>query len=117
VGTEVSFVLEGAVKAGRLDDVKTVMGELVESTTAEPGALTYAWSLDEAGTVLHLFERYADPAAALAHLETFGSRFAQRYFDAVDPTRFVVYGGDESVAEALAAAQPVFMGPLVGLAR
>lgn len=117
MGTEVSFMVEGAVKPGRLDDVKAVMAALVESTAAEPGVLSYAWSVNEDGTVLHLLERYADPAAALAHLEAFGSRFAERYFDAVDPTRFVVYGGDESVAKALAAAQPLFMEPLIGLAR
>jgi quinol monooxygenase YgiN len=117
VGTEVSFLVEGAVKPGRLDDVRAVMDELVESTTAEPGALGYTWSLSEDATVLHLMERYVDSAAALAHLETFGSRFAGRYFDAVEPTRFVVYGGDDSVAEALAAAQPLLMGPLVGLTR
>ena len=117
MGTEVSFVVEAAVKPGRLDALEALMGELVESTTGEPGALTYAWSLDEGGTVLHLHERYVDSAAAVAHLATFVSGYAQRYFDAVDPMRFVVYGGDDAVAEALAAAQTTPMGPLVGLMR
>jgi quinol monooxygenase YgiN len=117
VGTEVWFEVEGAVKPGRLDDLTAVMNELVESTRAEAGTLTYAWSVSEDGTAVHLIERYTDPPAALAHLETFGNRFAERYFDAVDPTRFVVYGGDESIAETLAAAQPLFMRPLTGLVR
>jgi quinol monooxygenase YgiN len=117
VAREVSFLVEGTVKPGRHDDLTAVMDELVESTRGEPGALTYAWSVSEDGTLVHLLERYTDPAAALAHLETFGSRFAERYFDAVEPTRFVVYGGDEAIVEALAAAQPVIMRPLTGLLR
>ncbi len=117
MGTEVWLAIEAAVKPGRLDDLKAVMNEIVESSKDEPGTLTYAWSVDDDGTSMHLIERYADSAAATAHLATFVSTFAARYFAAIDPVRFVVYGGDESVAEAVAAAHPTFMGPLAGLAR
>jgi quinol monooxygenase YgiN len=117
MGTEVWLMIEAAVKPGRLDDLRAVMDELVESTTDESGTLTYAWSVDEDGASMHLLERYADPGAATAHLATFVSRFAERYFAAVDPVRFVVYGGDDTVAEAVAAAHPTFMGPLTGLVR
>ena len=44
-----------------------------------------------------LYERYADSAAALAHLRQFERNFAKRFLEMVDRTRFTVLGnpGDE----------------------
>lgn len=117
MGTEVWLMIEAAVKPGKLDDLEAVMGELIASTADEPGTLTYAWSVDDDGASMHLIERYADSEAATTHLASFVDRFAERYFAAVDPIRFVVYGGDDAVAEAVAAARPTFMRPLAGLVR
>src|SRR6186713_2829888 len=96
----ISWVLEVAVKPGQLEPFRALMGEMVESTRAESGAMDYAWFVAEDGAVVHLFERYADSAAALAHLGTFGERFAGRFLDAVVPTRLTVMGSPSDEAKA-----------------
>jgi quinol monooxygenase YgiN len=70
----VSWNLELAVRDERLDDFQTLMHEMVESTRSEPGTQAYEWFLSGDGTVCHIYERYADSGAAMAHLGTFGSR-------------------------------------------
>ena len=114
----VSWLLEVAVKPGQLDDFKALMAEMVESTQAEPGTLIYEWSINDDGSVIHLYERYADSAATLTHLAAFGEKFVQRFLAAVDPTRFMVYGApSDEVKEELSAFGPVYMAPFGGFAR
>ncbi len=86
----VYWMLELAIKDGQLETFKALMEEMVESTKAnEPGALNYEWWINEAGTVCHLYERYADSAATLAHLGAFGANYAERFMACVDMKRFV----------------------------
>jgi quinol monooxygenase YgiN len=114
----VAWVLELAVKPGELDNFKAVLNEMIESTRAEPGTLVYEWSVDEAGSVVHGCERFADSGAAVAHLSTFGEKFAQRFLAAVDPTRLSVYGTpSDETKQALAALGPAYLRPLGGFAR
>ena len=47
------------------------------------------------GKVVHLHERYADSASALAHLRTFAKKFRGRFLSMVDRTRFTVFGTPE----------------------
>jgi quinol monooxygenase YgiN len=114
----VAWVLELAVKPGALDNFKALIGEMIESTRAEPGTLMYEWSIDEDGGVIHGYERFADSGAAVAHLSAFGEKFAQRFLAAVDPTRLSVCGtpGEEAKG-ALAAFGPAYLSPLGGFAR
>ncbi len=114
----VSWLLEVAVKPGELDTFKALMAEMVESTRTEPGTLIYEWWISDDRSAIHLYERYADSPALLAHLGTFGEKFAGRFLAAVDPTRFVVYGTPSDEAkEALTAFGPVYLGPFGGFAR
>ena len=114
----ISWLFEVAVKPGQLDDFKALLAEMVESTRTEPGALVYQLSISDDGSAVHLYERYADSVAVLAHVGTFGERFAGRFLAAVDPTRFVVYGSaSDEVKEALAAFGPAYMTPFGGFAR
>src|SRR4051794_29147748 len=92
MGAEVSWLLEVEVKPGQLDTFRDLMNEMVVSTRAEPGALSYEWFIGDDGRVVHLHERYADSAASLAHLGTFGEWFAGRFLAAVDPKRLTVMG-------------------------
>jgi len=68
--------------------------------------------------VIHSYEQYADSGAVLAHLSTFGEKFAERLLTAVDPTRLVVYGDPTDQArEALDAFGALYMKPFAGFAR
>jgi quinol monooxygenase YgiN len=114
----VSWLLELAVKAGELDNVKGLLDEMIESARTEPGTLVYEWSINEDGSVIHGYERFADSAGAVAHLSVFGERFAQRVFAAVDPTRLSVYGTpSDDAKQALEVLGPVYLAPLAGFAR
>src|SRR5690348_6920993 len=84
---EVAWLLELAVNPGQLETVRALMDEMVASTRAEPGARGYLWFVAQDGGVVALYERYADSAAALAHLSTFGETFAQRFLSLMTPTR------------------------------
>ena len=94
------------------------MAEMVAATQAnEPGTLDYEWNVSVDGTQCHMFERYVDSAATMAHLATSGEKFAGR-FEIVTPMRFVVYGSPSAaVKEALAEASPVYMSLANGFSR
>ena len=114
----VAWSLELAVKEGRLDDVKALVADLVESARAEPGTLIYEISISEDGSLVHSYERFADSDAALTHFGRFVETFLQRFLAALDATRDVTYGTPSAaVKEATAAFQPTYMQPLAGFAR
>jgi quinol monooxygenase YgiN len=114
-GHEVAWLLELAVNPGQFDAVWTLMEEMVASTRAEPGALGYAWFVGEENRTVALYERYADSAAVLAHLATFGERFAPRFFAAMAPSRLTVFGDpSEEARQALAGLNPTYLGFLGG---
>src|SRR4051794_16244955 len=92
VDNAVSWVVELAVKSGQLDAFRTLMEEMVDSTRDEQGALAYQWFVSDDGSTVHIYERYANSAAVLEHLQGFGSKFAGRFFAAVDLTRWMIYG-------------------------
>ena len=118
MGEQVSWVVELAVKPGELENFRALMDEMVESTRGEPGALSYEWFVSEDGRVVHICERYADSAAAAAHLGTFGEKFAGRFLAMVEPTRFTVYGDPSDEARrALGGFGATYLGPFGGFAR
>jgi quinol monooxygenase YgiN len=112
---EVTWLLELAVNPGELETVRALMEEMVASTRAEAGTLSYAWFVSDDGNVVAIYERYADDAAVLTHLGTFGERFVQRFLGAMTPTRFTVFGtpGDD-VRQALSGFNPTYLGVFGG---
>ena len=114
----VSWVIQLAVKPGQLEAFTALMEEMVESTRAEPGTLAYEWFIGDAGEVVHIYERYADSAAVLAHGATFGEKFAERFMAGVDPTGFDIYGTpSDEVKDALSDFSPAYLGVFGGFAR
>jgi quinol monooxygenase YgiN len=114
----VSWNLQVDVQDGRLDEARALMSEMVASTRQEPGALVYEWFLSPDGQVCHLCERYADSAAALEHLESFGANFAERFLACFAPAAFYVYGDpSDEVREVLDGFGAVYLGPFGGFAR
>ena len=115
----ISWVLELDVKDGKVEAFEALMQEMVAATKAdEPGALAYEWFVSDDKTTCHIYERYADSAAVMTHLGNFGSKFAERFLDALQPTRLMVYGQPSNeVRAALAGLNPVFMAEIGGFAR
>ncbi len=115
----VYWILEVTVKPGEADNFTAVMNDMVEATQAnEPDTLNYEWTLSADGATCHIYERYADSAAVMTHLASFGANFADRILAAVEPTRFTVYGDPSTdVREALGAFGPAYMTPCAGFSR
>lgn len=119
MSSNVSWMLELEVQPGRENDLKALVAEMVDATRAEePDALSFEWSTSADGKRCHLYERYADSAAAMTHVRTFGERFAGRFLEILKPVRLVVYGApDAAVRGALADFHPVYMQDLGGFTR
>jgi quinol monooxygenase YgiN len=115
---EVSWVFEVAVKPGKIDMLRALMEEMVESTRAEPGAVVYEWFVSDDEDVVILYERYADSAAVLTHSEAFHAMFGARFLDLVEPRRFTVLGApSEEAKAALTVPGRVFLQPFGGFVR
>ena len=114
----VSWNLQMSVRDGQLDDARDLMPEMVESTRGEEGTLGYEWFLSGDGTVCHIYERYADSDAALAHLGTFGANFAERFLTCFEPTALYVYGEPSDEAQAaLDGFGAQYLGTFGGFSR
>jgi quinol monooxygenase YgiN len=106
------------VKPGELDGFSDLMEEMVAHTRSEPGTLAYEWFVSDDGGEVHLYERYIDSAAAMAHLVGFGRHFAHRFTAATDQTAMYVYGNaDETLRGAVNGPTTEFLGGLGGFAR
>jgi (4S)-4-hydroxy-5-phosphonooxypentane-2,3-dione isomerase len=122
----VFFIVELEVKPGQIDALRSVMREMADLTrSGEPGTLNYEWFVTEDGTACHIYERYADSAAAVVHSATFPAELGQRA-QAFRPTRLTAYGMmteeiKEKRIKPLLAALPglpiVYLDPLGGFAR
>ena len=62
------------------------------ATQLEPGVLSYQRFVSDDGSIVHIYERYADSAAALAHLKEFARCFANRFNPMVERKAFTVLG-------------------------
>ncbi len=98
---------------------RELLREIVAEIEArEPGTLTYRWSISEDKTTAQVFERYADPEAALAHMKTFSDKFASRFFAPVRNKRLLVYGDPgEELREEIKGFDPIYLSPITGLNR
>jgi len=115
----VFWVFELAVKEGQLENLKKLMVEMVDATKEnEPGTIAYEWMMNEDNSICHINERYANSESTLAHLATFGAKYAGRLMETGDATRFEVYGNPSAaVKEALAGFGGVYLSPIGGFIR
>jgi len=98
---QISWYVELAVKPSQLDNFEALTGEMVEATRRERGVLAYQRFVSADCKLVLLYERYADSAAALAHLRKFEKHFARRFSEMVDRTRFTVLGNPSDELSAL----------------
>jgi quinol monooxygenase YgiN len=118
MGDQVSWLLELAVKPGKLDELKAVMAEMVESTRAEQGTLNYEWFVSDDSQSVDVYERFRDSTAVMAHLATFGKTFAARLLATADVARWTVLGDPTDEARAaMARSGAAFLGSLAGFVR
>jgi quinol monooxygenase YgiN len=112
MGGEIAWRVELQIKPGQLGNFQTLTAEMVEATRRERGVLSYQRFVNEAGTTIHIYERYADSAAALAHLAIFSERFADRFGAMVGRKTFTVFGNPSAELKmALDRFDPVYLKP------
>jgi quinol monooxygenase YgiN len=117
VSTEISWVFEAVIKPDALDEYDALAREIsADNQSAEPGQQIYEWFVD--GQDVHIYERYQDSAAALAHVQRFVENFASRILSLCSPTRMSVYGEpSDELKVALTDFSPRYLKPLAGYAR
>lgn len=115
---QVSWITEATVKEDSLGALEELMEEMVEGTSAEPGALVYEWFVSADRTSFHLVETYASSDAALAHLGSFREKWAVRFVSCIEITRFTVYGDPSSEVRAIFdRSGAMYLGPRGGFSR
>ena len=114
----VAWLVDHSIKSGQLDNFKTLVEEMVQSTRNEPNTLAYEWFISEDNSSCHSYERFADSAAAMTHLGNFGDKFAERFLPLVEIKQFTVYGASNDEVKALLGGfGATFMGQLNGFDR
>ncbi len=89
---EIAWCAELAVVPGCLEPFGALTQEMVAATRREAGVLSYRRFVSDDGMQVHLYERYADSNAALAHLREFAKHFSARFSAMVQRRRFMVFG-------------------------
>jgi quinol monooxygenase YgiN len=119
MSNHVFWILEATIKDGQLDNLKTLISEMVDGTMREePGALTYEWFIADDGQSLHLYERYADSEAVMVHRGNFGQKYAQRFSAYLTVTKMTIYGNpSDQVREGFARFAPTYLKQSAGFAR
>jgi quinol monooxygenase YgiN len=97
---EISWHVELSVKPGQLGAFRTLTGEMVVATRRERGVLSYQRFVTDDATTVHVYERYADSAAAVAHLAAFEKSFADRFSAMVERKAFMVFGDPSAELKA-----------------
>jgi len=113
----IRWVLAVEITPAQLDNFRLVVKDLVAFTHEEPGTLGYEFYLSEDNAVCHIYERFADSAAILAHGATF-AKYAERFLAACKPVRFEVYGNPSAEARAaIGDLKPIYFPYLAGFTR
>jgi quinol monooxygenase YgiN len=114
----IAWWLEFRIRPDHGDAFTELVEDMVASARAEPDALNFEWFIDDDGQTGRVYERYGNERATLAHLQSFGSRFADRFMTATEPVQFTVLGNPpDAVKDALSGFGPRYLRPFVGFAR
>jgi quinol monooxygenase YgiN len=112
MSNQVSWRVELVVKPGQGDNFQALTREMVESTRKEVGALSYERFASEDVKSIHAYERYADSAAAVAHLKEFKTKYGARFSSMVERRAFTVYGNpSDELRELLDGFGVTYMKP------
>jgi quinol monooxygenase YgiN len=78
MGDRISWWVELAVKPGQLDNFRALTAEMTDTTRRERGVLSYQRFVSDDCKFIHVYERYVDSAAAVAHLRQFREEFREK---------------------------------------
>jgi quinol monooxygenase YgiN len=101
VSNQISWLVVLAIKPGQMHHFLALTREMVESTRQELGVLIYERFVTDDEQFVHLYERYANSAAAVTHLNEFHRTYGERFASLVDRRTFTVYGSPSAELKAL----------------
>lgn len=84
------WIVEAKIRAGRLDEFRRIVDEIVAETRKEGGTLVYQYFVSDDGDVLVL-EQFSNAESANIHIDNW-DRFSDRWLDAAPGTRMVHLG-------------------------
>jgi quinol monooxygenase YgiN len=112
----VSWVIELAVKD--VGAFTALRDEMIEGTRPEAETLGYEWYRSADERTVHIYEKYSSSETMIAHVNGFLEKWAGRFLEYSDVTRFVVYGDPSPEARAiLDGFHAVYLGPWGGFSR
>lgn len=115
---QVAWQVELHVRPGKLQAFRALTEAMIEATRAEAGVLNYERFISADGQTVHVYERYENSAAAVAHLQMFRRQFGAQFRSMVERKHFHVYGtpGAElrSILDEFGA---VYLQPFGGFCR
>jgi quinol monooxygenase YgiN len=118
VSDSVGWLVDLAVRPGRLDDAVELTAAMVRSALAEPGTCTYRRFFSADGSRIHAVERYRSSPAAVAHLRAFNEHFAERLLAVVERRGCWVHGpASVELQTLLAPLQPTYLPEVYGFDR
>ena len=98
----VYFIVDLAIREGKLEAFQTIAENMVEGTQQEPGALAYEFYFDSAQERCRLIEIYSASDAALAHCKgRVVQELVPKLLEVSSLTGFSVYGDLSSEAAEL----------------
>jgi len=116
VGDEIAWRVELFVKPDQVGNLLALTDEMVKSASVEAGCLSYQRFISQDGHSVHVYERYLNSRAALAHLTVFVERFGVQYASMVNRNRFTVYGAPTSeLRQMLDQFSPEYLRPFGNL--
>lgn len=95
----IMYLIELELFDNQSENLKILMEELIESTSKEPGALDYHWSINN--KTCHIIEHYANSKETLRHLNTFIKNFADKFSKLGIVERCDVYGRPSNEVKAI----------------
>ncbi|TCQ97328.1 antibiotic biosynthesis monooxygenase [Neorhizobium sp. JUb45] len=115
--TYITNVFHMTVEPDVLEEFKSLIAEIVDLSSKEPGTLIYEYSLGEDGRSVHIVERYLTEGV-LPHVEkTFGP-YAEKFLKLAKIQALYVYGlPPADLKTKLESFGAIFLTPLAGFAR
>lgn len=111
----VLVLVEASANAGQLDNLKALLREMFNAIQRdEPGTLNYEWFIGDDGKSVHIYERYADSEACMAHQRASFQKYAERLSACGTVTKITIYGNPSDDLRATFASSTIYMKSLAG---